>query len=314
MRECKLCGDREKTFAELVAHYSKSHRESIRELYLIRNLTRVELGEIVGLNINYVKSLLRELKLKKPRSLVVAGVWNALEDSERSTRSRNVAHSRRSNPSNSTEESRERFRRAAAKGGKIAGERHRERLERGLQEALSLLDGGRSLPYGDSRSEQLRHNSWYRTWREERGELNCDICRTETPGGRGRFPVDHSHSSLYIRGLLCFRCNIMLGWYENHEYSISAHLKRSLGDYARGGRELFLESLSQTESNSCSICSIEGPLGIYSIVVDHDHSTGKIRGLLCRGCNIRLGWIEKRLVSIVSYIEKANRREAAEND
>lgn len=39
----------------------------------------------------------------------------------------------------------------------------------------------------------------------------CSICRTTTPGGRGRFHVDHCHSTSRVRGLLCSNCNTGLG-------------------------------------------------------------------------------------------------------
>jgi hypothetical protein len=35
----------------------------------------------------------------------------------------------------------------------------------------------------------------------------CAICgRVPTPGAR-RFPIDHDHRAMYIRGVLCTRCN-----------------------------------------------------------------------------------------------------------
>lgn len=42
----------------------------------------------------------------------------------------------------------------------------------------------------------------------------CAICGTADPGGRGRFkrfPVDHCHETLIVRGLLCTNCNRGLG-------------------------------------------------------------------------------------------------------
>lgn len=39
----------------------------------------------------------------------------------------------------------------------------------------------------------------------------CAICRTDTPGGKGDWHVDHDHASGRIRGLLCHRCNLLLG-------------------------------------------------------------------------------------------------------
>ena len=39
----------------------------------------------------------------------------------------------------------------------------------------------------------------------------CAICSTGTPGGRGRFHVDHCHTSGMIRGLLCNDCNVGIG-------------------------------------------------------------------------------------------------------
>ncbi len=53
--------------------------------------------------------------------------------------------------------------------------------------------------------------------------------------------------------------------------------------------------LLKTQENCCKICSNDFGSKAKNITVDHDHMTGKIRGLLCRECNILLGHHEKIL-------------------
>lgn len=51
----------------------------------------------------------------------------------------------------------------------------------------------------------------------------CAICRKTSPGGRGDWHVDHDHACCpgvnscggCIRGLLCARCNVGLGYFED---------------------------------------------------------------------------------------------------
>jgi hypothetical protein len=43
----------------------------------------------------------------------------------------------------------------------------------------------------------------------------CAVCNSKSPGaGRKHFAVDHCHETGKVRGLLCNRCNIGLGFYE----------------------------------------------------------------------------------------------------
>ena len=53
----------------------------------------------------------------------------------------------------------------------------------------------------------------------------CAICGT--PPKLFRLSIDHCHSRLNIRGLLCVRCNGDLGWYEKYKIQIEGYLARN---------------------------------------------------------------------------------------
>jgi hypothetical protein len=44
------------------------------------------------------------------------------------------------------------------------------------------------------------------------------------------------------------------------------------------------------QKNQCGICNVE--FGKIKPCVDHNHTTGKVRGLLCRRCNLELQVVE----------------------
>lgn len=54
-----------------------------------------------------------------------------------------------------------------------------------------------------------------------------------------------------------------------------------------GISELEYQALITEQGDLCALCDKKKKL-----VVDHDHNTGKVRGLLCFRCNIALGLVE----------------------
>lgn len=51
--------------------------------------------------------------------------------------------------------------------------------------------------------------------------------------------------------------------------------------------------LLQSQNFECGICKC--PITFETANVDHNHKTGKVRGLLCKMCNLRLSVIEDEL-------------------
>lgn len=67
--------------------------------------------------------------------------------------------------------------------------------------------------------------------------------------------------------------------------------------------------LLREQECSCITCGTSVNQLNKRLAVDHDHKTGKVRGLLCMNCNTALGLIKenkKTLVSLFSYLETHN--------
>lgn len=66
-----------------------------------------------------------------------------------------------------------------------------------------------------------------------------------------------------------------------------------------------------TQKNSCAICHTADPggKGIYrKFAVDHDHTTGKMRGLLCHKCNLGISFFKDNpeiLRAAIQYLEES---------
>ena len=46
------------------------------------------------------------------------------------------------------------------------------------------------------------------------------------------------------------------------------------------------------------------------LVVDHNHTTGQVRGLLCHSCNVALGAVKEQediLMACISYLKSYNK-------
>lgn len=98
-------------------------------------------------------------------------------------------------------------------------------------------------------------------------------------------------------------------WYKNHprwKRGYSQEWCKNHSEDIRNKRLQKLYGMSQNDYNTmlyeqedrCAICgiSIEDLCG--NLIIDHDHITGKVRGLLCTSCNLGLGWFKDDIVRL----------------
>ena len=67
------------------------------------------------------------------------------------------------------------------------------------------------------------------------------------------------------------------------------------------------DKMLKHQNYKCKICKKDERAmqsnKIKRLSVDHDHNTGKIRGLLCHSCNVRLSFVDKYNKQINKYLE-----------
>lgn len=74
---------------------------------------------------------------------------------------------------------------------------------------------------------------------------------------------------------------------------------RRLSRYGITGEQY--NELINKQNGVCAICKTEG--NKRSLSVDHDHRSGKIRGLLCHNCNLSLGLCHDSVETLQAAIE-----------
>lgn len=125
--------------------------------------------------------------------------------------------------------------------------------------------------------ELFHKNSSPRCVKSRRGRCyvckECSSQRYKDPSGRGKETSRKAKLKKKISDPVGFSIS-----------SRGTHLKAKYGiDHSE------YERILQLQNGRCAICKTKNPGGRGLFHVDHDHITGKIRGLLCLMCNAGLG-------------------------
>lgn len=87
--------------------------------------------------------------------------------------------------------------------------------------------------------------------------------------------------------------------------SYPAGRQKGLRMKAHHNNKKIAERLKEEVGNQCSICGSEG--SEKELVVDHCHTTGYVRGLLCEKCNMALGFFGDTIEGLhkaMEYLKK----------
>jgi hypothetical protein len=87
----------------------------------------------------------------------------------------------------------------------------------------------------------------------------------------------------------------------NNRRRVDKGYRKYTTKYRYGVTQEYIDALREKQRGLCVICGVGGQL-----YIDHCHTTSKVRGLLCPGCNTMVGVIEKRghlLQKAYDYIE-----------
>ena len=126
--------------------------------------------------------------------------------------------------------------------------------------------------------------------------MKCCTCKQDKPVSE--FGKNKSRSTgLQARCLACVRVGVQK-WYQTKTPEMTARLNK------RGRRWQVLKKyglspeeyarLQKEHNGRCAVCGEEeckkSKLGkTHELTVDHDHTTGKVRALLCHRCNVAIG-------------------------
>lgn len=143
-------------------------------------------------------------------------------------------------------------------------------------------------------------------------EKVCSICKKKLP-----FTSFHLRKHRPGRESRCGECkNENRNRYRKPDDHLRYYAAQKVKDpefYRRGNLRKYgitieqFDAMLESQGGVCAVC--KGPaLGKGRYHVDHDHDTGKIRGLLCHKCNVALGMVQdsrEHLTRLIQYLERS---------
>lgn len=136
------------------------------------------------------------------------------------------------------------------------------------------------------------------TFVDENGRV-CPRCEIYKPWSE----FHKAKQGFFGHGSRCKKCINTLNMLSYREYMLKRAYDISCEDY---------NAMLKSQNGVCAICDLPESVMLHGKVkllsVDHDHETGRIRGLLCHNCNTLLGNAKDSpaiLQSAIDYLKRS---------
>lgn len=135
--------------------------------------------------------------------------------------------------------------------------------------------------------------------------LNCTKCGEIKP--ESEFSRESKNTRRNFRRTDCKNCVYERQKIHSSKPEVREHRAKTRRVWSRLNKYGFTPGLYEQrleeQGNACAICKTQEPGGRGQFHADHDHKTGKPRGVLCHSCNVSLGGFKDNLEALVAAIE-----------
>jgi recombination endonuclease VII len=153
------------------------------------------------------------------------------------------------------------------------------------------------MPYANKQDKLAHNRSYYQTNKEFIHEQQSEYRKTESAKTLEKIRKKKNHNPEKTR-------LISQKYYAKNKNSISKKHRRYSLKTKYGISEQEYEIMFDYQKGRCYICKQESK---FRLCVDHDHTTGKVRSLLCRRCNSVLGQVNESpflLAGMIAYLKE----------